>query len=104
MTRWLNLLPIHSVGLGEVALGAKLHGSQGQVGSLACGRAEPGPFACGWIYCQLLGAADVGYSVSYSVLAPCIPLSVSEAVAQLAQVVLLCTRLVTGSALMAMLT
>lgn len=51
------------MGLGEVALGAREHRSQGQVGSLGCGRAEPAPFTCGWIYCQLLGAADVGYSV-----------------------------------------
>lgn len=43
-------------------------------------------------------------SVGHSVLAPCINHSVLEAVAQLAQVVLLCTKLVTGSALMAMLT
>lgn len=43
-------------------------------------------------------------SVGYSVLAPFITLSVSEAVAQLAQVVLLCNKLVTGSALTATLT
>lgn len=60
------------------------------------------------MYCQLLGAADVGHLV---LATQCWPLSVSplydsvsEAVAQLAQVVLLCTKLVTGSALTATLT
>lgn len=61
--RWLNLLLIHTAGLGEVALGAKEHRSQEQVGSLGWGRAEAAPFACVWMYCQLLGAADVGSSV-----------------------------------------
>lgn len=46
-----------------MALVAKYHRNQGQVGSLGWGTAEPAPFACVWMYCQLLGAADVGYSV-----------------------------------------
>lgn len=53
---------------------------------------------------QMLAAQCWPLSVGYSVLAPCITLSVSEAIAQLAQVVLLCTKLVTGSALTATLT